>query len=490
MRLRLLKKLEVLFRSPFVTRRVMAVLAAILLVGLFLAYHFALPRVSGHLEHPEFLAIGLLLIICTFAMIFWFTLGVFGGMAVFLAAFIFLNRPLSRLNPNYFYLLIIVFFLSSFLGYFYYRKIALAKQDQDLDLEKLEEEINLIANHLKRRSSGVEAMGGKIVNLLKLKNIADSLSLSLSDKEVMQIVAEETLLLMECEPRVMLFIYDSTRKEFFLSHTSKNKKRKVFPRETGGTFGRWVQKNMKSLLVKNIHRDFRFSVEEKEMSDDAVSVMIKPLLVENRILGILRVDSDKEDAFGQYHLRLLDIIGGLASVSLENAKLYRQTKNLAIKDSLTGLFVYRYFMERLEEEVKRALHVKSSFALFLIDIDGFKDFNDEHGHITGDAMLKKVASVLRSKISPGDFVARYGGEEFAFVSLNTQREEAIRLAEDIRDEVASSPIEIRRQELSVTVSIGVSIFPEDARFKREIIENADNNLYKAKKEGKNRVCAE
>lgn len=478
-----------LLGAPAARKNLLATGAGLVFACLLFAYHNLLPRLSGQLQHPEFVAISLLILISVVMMVLWLTLGVFGGLGAFLFALISLYRPLTALNPYYYSVLIMTFFLSGTVGYYYHRKISLADQQHVLALERTAEDTNLINNHLKRRKSEVSAMGNKIVSLLKLKNIADSLSLSLSDKEVMRIVSEESLMLFEGRTRVMLFLYDPKRKKFFLSHTCKKEDRKDFPRSTGGTFGTWVQKNMKSLIVKDIHRDFRFSLEEEELSDDAISVMIKPLVVDNRLLGLLRVDSDVEDEFEQYELRLLDIIGGLASVALENAMLYRQTENLAVKDSLTGLYVHRYFMERLEEEIKRALHVEGRFAFLMIDIDEFKRFNDEHGHITGDAMLKKVAQILKQKVSPGDFVARYGGEEFSFISLNSDHEEAMALAEEIRHEIACSLIEVRRIEHGVTVSIGVSTFPDDSRVMTELIGVADKRLYKAKREGKNRVCS-
>ncbi|HPN72782.1 MAG TPA: GGDEF domain-containing protein, partial [Candidatus Omnitrophota bacterium] len=193
--------------------------------------------------------------------------------------------------------------------------------------------------------------------------------------------------------------------------------------------------------------------------------------------------------FTAHELRMLDIIGDLAAVAMENARLYRKTEDLAIRDSLTGLYVHRYFMERLDEEVKRALRSGSSFALLMLDIDNFKTFNDEYGHMTGDVILHNIGSILKSKASAGDTVARYGGEEFAFLALNADRESAVKIAEEIRARVQETPVTVRRKKCSVTVSIGVSVFPEDARLKDDIIMEADRALYRAKNKGKNRVCS-
>jgi diguanylate cyclase (GGDEF)-like protein len=258
----------------------------------------------------------------------------------------------------------------------------------------------------------------------------------------------------------------------------------------GDIFDRWTVKNMKGLLIKDIRKDFRFSIDEEGEKHDFVSLISKPMVSEGNVLGILRVDSPDESAFTQHELRILDIIGEMGAVAIENAQLYRQTEELAIKDSLTGLFVHRYFMERLEEEIKRSLHGDGSFALLMLDIDNFKDFNDQHGHIAGDAILKKISGILNSKASAGDIVARYGGEEFAFVALDGSGRGAVKLAEDIRKEIKNTPIVIRRKKMAVTVSIGIAAFPKDAKLLKDLIWEADRRLYEAKAKGKDVVCSE
>ncbi|MFH1305439.1 MAG: sensor domain-containing diguanylate cyclase, partial [Candidatus Omnitrophota bacterium] len=325
--------------------------------------------------------------------------------------------------------------------------------------------------------------------LLKLKNIADNLSLSLSKEEIIRIVSEETFNIYGQGKRTLVFTFDQMRKELNLAYVSKGRNRAAFAAKNGGIFDRWVLKNMKSLLVKDARKDFRFSVNGEEAKDDAVSLIVKPLVIDNNVLGLVRVDSLSESAFGQHELRILDIIGELAAVALENARLYRQTEELAIKDGLTGLYVHRYFRERLGEEVKRALHSKSFFAFLMLDIDDFKKFNDKYGHISGDAVLKNVGHVLKTMASAGDVVARYGGEEFAFLVINCDRKKAVALAEDIRLKIQNSPIVLRREKCSVTVSIGVAVFPEDANDENGIISQADRQLYLAKEKGKNTVCS-
>lgn len=475
--------------TPFTKRNLFIPVSIILFTGLLYGLNRFTPMLKSHVQHLEIISISFMIMISLAVMLFWSLLGVVGGLSSFLVAMIFIYRPLTDLDPYFYSVLIMAFFLSSFLGYYVYRRINLSNQKYTVMMEKIREDINLISNHMKNRSDEVSAMDKKIDDLLKLKNIADKLRMALSDEDIIELVSKATFEIFAGDHRVLLFMLDEDRKELNLTHTSKSKSRRSYITKKGGIFDNWALKNMKSLLIKDISKDFRFSITEDEKRDDTTSLIIKPLIIESNALGVLRVDSPREEAFSQHELRILDIIGELTAVALENARLYQQTEELAIKDSLTGLFVHRHFMARLEDEVKRALRSDSTFALLMLDIDNFKDFNDRYGHISGDAILRKIARILKSKTDAGDIVARYGGEEFALVALNCNKKDAIELANDIREEIQDSPVILRREKCAVTVSIGVAMFPEDAKLREDIIWEADRYLYKAKEKGKNKVCS-
>jgi diguanylate cyclase (GGDEF)-like protein len=475
--------------TPFAKKNLLIPISIIFFAGLLSGLIRGVPLLQGSVQHLEFIAISFMILMSLAVMLFWATLGVFGGLASFLITMIFIYRPLTDLNPYYYSVLILAFFLSSFLGHYIYRKINLSNQEYTVTMEKVQEDTNLIRNLLKNRSAEVSAMDGKVKSLLDIQSIADDLSLSLSTEEVVKLLAEKTFEVFKGDSRVLLYLVDRKSNELNLSHTVKAEGRRPVVMKKGEIFDRWVMKNMKSLLVKDIRKDFRFSIDEEEAEHDFTSLISKPLVSEGNVLGILRVDSPVESAFSQHELRILDIIGEMGAVALENSRLYLQTEELAIKDSLTGLHVHRYFMERLEEDVKRALHSGGSFALLMLDIDNFKDFNDKHGHIAGDVVLKNIAGILKSKASAGDILGRYGGEEFSFVALNCNKKEAVKLAEDIRIKIKKSAVVIRRKKMSVTVSIGVAMFPEDAKLMKDLIWESDRLLYQAKSKGKNVVCS-
>jgi diguanylate cyclase (GGDEF)-like protein len=160
---------------------------------------------------------------------------------------------------------------------------------------------------------------------------------------------------------------------------------------------------------------------------------------------------------------------------------------LAIRDGLTGLYLNRYFQERLNEEIQRAMYGKTEFSLLLLDIDFFKRFNDEYGHAAGDIVLKSTASLIQHALEPGDMVARYGGEEFVALLPGKTGKQALAVAEKIRKQIEKHKITLRRGETHLTASLGISAFPDKGRTKEELLWAADQCLYKAKNSGRNRV---
>ena len=171
---------------------------------------------------------------------------------------------------------------------------------------------------------------------------------------------------------------------------------------------------------------------------------------------------------------------------VEQKEAYRQ---MSITDGLTGLHNHRYFQEVLSREVDRAQRYARPLSLLMIDIDDFKTYNDTNGHLAGDQALGELARVLGKSVRRVDFVARYGGEEFAMILPETASAGARAAAEHVRDEVAKAAFE--REDVlpsgCLTVSVGVATLPDHADSPDSLIHAADQALYHAKREGKNRV---
>jgi diguanylate cyclase (GGDEF)-like protein len=189
-------------------------------------------------------------------------------------------------------------------------------------------------------------------------------------------------------------------------------------------------------------------------------------------------------------VKLLTIVARSASLALENAELHRRTEELTIIDELTGTFNYRYFVQKLEEEKKRALRYDLPLSLIMVDIDWFKKINDSYGHEIGNIVLKELSSVIKRCIRDVDIFARYGGEEFVIILPQTPQVEASRIGERIREQVEHTIMETEASgKLKITVSVGVTSFPENGKSHEEIVSVADQALYRAKGSGKNLVCS-
>jgi two-component system, cell cycle response regulator len=158
-----------------------------------------------------------------------------------------------------------------------------------------------------------------------------------------------------------------------------------------------------------------------------------------------------------------------------------------IMDALTGAHNKRYFLEFLEREVARCSRYRRSLSLLMFDIDHFKKINDTHGHLTGDFVLREMSRRLLGRIRREELLARYGGEEFACVLPETDLVGARIFAEQVRRLIADAPFEYEGDTISVTVSIGLHTVEGDDMDVTQFIKLADENLYRAKREGRNRV---
>jgi two-component system, cell cycle response regulator len=219
----------------------------------------------------------------------------------------------------------------------------------------------------------------------------------------------------------------------------------------------------------------------------AQSLLVLPLVRGDKVLGAITLASARERRFPRPIREMLRVISHQVGVSLQNARMYRAMEERATTDGLTGLTNHRAFRERLAQIHALAERTGQKFALILTDIDHFKKVNDTHGHPVGDAVLKRVASVFSGRARKVDVVARYGGEEFVLVLPDTDGEGAELFANKLREEVAAQIMNSDQGPFQVTISMGVAEYPQDTRDPSELVERADQALYRCKRGGRNCV---
>ena len=176
------------------------------------------------------------------------------------------------------------------------------------------------------------------------------------------------------------------------------------------------------------------------------------------------------------------------ALGLMRTKLYTEVRERSRNDGLTGLFRREYLLERLNSEEKRAERYKSLFSIMMVDLDQFKKVNDTYGHLVGDKVLQRVSQILSSSVRPGDLVGRYGGEEFLILVYMAKPEESIEAAERLRTLIAEQVFSVDEDKtFKITVSIGISHFPQNGTTIPELISTADQALYWVKQNGRNSV---
>ena len=254
-----------------------------------------------------------------------------------------------------------------------------------------------------------------------------------------------------------------------------------------GITGRCVQQKQIQ-FIQDVTRDPAFL----QAAYGIESEICVPLLKEDTVLGVINVESVPGHQLAENDVALLAALAGPVVIAIENARLHARVKELAMIDGLTNLYNRRAFDQALESEFERATRYHYPLALLFIDLDFFKQFNDRWGHLAGDERLKTVAELLKSDLRHPDLAARYGGDEFALLLPYSNKSGAILAAERLKALVQTFTFEKSdrdAEDLGCTISVGVAVFPDDAKTASELLHAADQAELVAKKQGKNRVCA-
>lgn len=220
------------------------------------------------------------------------------------------------------------------------------------------------------------------------------------------------------------------------------------------------------------------------IAEGVKSVLAAPLIIQRSVVGILYLNDFKRKEIRTEDISLFSLLTIYAALTVSRVKSIEKLWHQSQHDGLTGLLNHRSLMEQIEKEDQRAKRHSSRYSLIMIDIDNFKSYNDEFGHLEGNRVLKAVSRLLMKVARVSDTVSRFGGEEFSILVPELGVDEVRPFVERLIATVAEYEFPNRR----ITVSAGVASYPENGTTVMELIKYADDRLYQAKREGKNRAC--
>jgi diguanylate cyclase (GGDEF)-like protein/PAS domain S-box-containing protein len=223
---------------------------------------------------------------------------------------------------------------------------------------------------------------------------------------------------------------------------------------------------------------------------NAHTVLAVPMLAGEHLVGIISVgDKDLDRVFTFDDMQLLHLFAQHATIAIRNARLYSDMHNLAMTDSLTGLYTRRQFFELAHLELEQVQRYGGTLSIIMVDIDNFKRVNDTHGHALGDQALQTVATHAQAELRTVDVIGRYGGEEIVILLASTDLHGAWQVAERLRQVLEKANIPNGNGTLRVTVSLGIASYDSDDNPDLDtLIDRADQALRQAKQAGKNRVA--
>ncbi|MCC3255503.1 diguanylate cyclase [Xanthomonas campestris] len=248
----------------------------------------------------------------------------------------------------------------------------------------------------------------------------------------------------------------------------------------------WALRRGQSHLIEDLARDAPCAHIDLPDASVAITTACLPMSAQGTQLGFLFLSAPGPAPMPR--LEIAEAAAEQLSLALSNLRLRESLRRQSIRDALTGLYNRRYLEEALSHELARCARRDLPLSVLMLDVDHFKQFNDGQGHAGGDLLLAAVGELLLTRLRAEDVACRYGGEEFTVILPETDGEEAMRVAEQIRGHIAALAVSDGQRALPrVTASIGVASFPADGELGSALIQKADAALYVAKRQGRNRV---
>jgi diguanylate cyclase (GGDEF)-like protein len=312
-----------------------------------------------------------------------------------------------------------------------------------------------------------------------LKKLSINLTSSLDLPDVLDAVVTEAMRLIENARDINIFLYRNHKLSFGAALDSDGTRNKPWskPRSNGLTYT--VARGGQTIIVEDMQNHPLFTSAPNDWIGSIISI---PLKVGDTVVGVMNLARVTVGGFSLSELRLLRLLSDQAAVAISNASLHQMISRQAYSDTLTGLPNRRALDERLEEEVLSARRNNYSFAVIMMDLDGFKEVNDTYGHATGDDVLRVVFNQMSRGVRTTDFLARYGGDELTLILSQTEMSSAQVVSDKILEGMRNLKYTLPDgQRLKLGISGGIAIFPVHARNGADLMRAADTALYQAKK---------
>lgn len=370
-------------------------------------------------------------------------------------------------------------------------RFSIEQHEKFLEMEKIRESLNDKASHIKNLRQKYIALEHQISRFTNLRNYISKINLSLSTEHIYENILN---FVNECIPQGDVYFLSCLNEHGELSNTNfivKERSQNVLLRNNKSDLvNDWVLNYHSPLRITDLNEDYRFQSDRTVyplVYAASSSIIASPLISDDKMMGIIRIDATQPDTFHMNDFRLLVLIANISALSLKNAELFKETQKLSITDGLTGLYLNHFMLEEMQKLAQMPLDNKplNSFCFIMMDLDNFKQVNDKYGHVVGDNILKHTSSIISKHCPQPGFAVRYGGEEFAMILPSLNKNEAFDLAEKIRTSVSDKKFFIRRETVVTTLSIGIAEYPSDTKDLRTLIQKADERMYAAKKRGKN-----
>lgn len=359
--------------------------------------------------------------------------------------------------------------------------------------------INILAASLEKHKKGsadVQSLAQSIIDnhallsMLKqqteeldaLKKLSINLTSSLDLPDVLDALVSEAMQLIPNARDVHIFLYKDKVLSFGAALDSEGVKNEVWskPRKKGLTYT--IAGTGETIIVEDMQNHPLFINAPKDWAGSIIGI---PLKVGKSVVGVMNMARSNVGGFSASELRLLSLLADQAAVAISNANLHQMISRQAFSDTLTGLPNRRALDERLEEEVLSARRNNYSFAVVMMDLDGFKEVNDTYGHPIGDEVLKMVFGQMARGVRTTDFLARYGGDELTLILTQSDIASSKVVTEKILEGMGNLKYTFPdKKKLKLGISGGIALFPLHARNGPDLLRAADAALYQAKKHGR------